>query len=116
TCRYFLQAIQIRALETDDAYSVDLSELLLATAESASRNINRVVVHTLLTRQGFQKQSRFLATPASELCDDHRARQTVNDVPGVEAEGPHSRAAQAVFREHADYVEKRRAHFIVQIF
>jgi len=51
--RHLLQAIEIGALEADDADPVYLSELLPAAAQSAPRNINRVVVHALLARQGF---------------------------------------------------------------
>ena len=40
----------------------------------------------------------------------------LDNIRGVALQQPHARAAQSVFRQQADHVEKRRADFIVQIF
>src|SRR5271156_6488856 len=112
---YFLQPIQISALKSDDAHPAHLAKFLLTAMKTAAGNIVRVIVHALAPRKRFQKKTRLLAAAAAEFGDYERTFQARNNIGRIALQQTHSGAAQSIFGQQADYVEERRAHFIIQI-
>src|SRR5271154_4082407 len=112
---HFLQPVQVGALKSDDAHPVHLAKFLLTTMKSAAGNIDGVIVHALAARKRFQQKTRLLAAAAAEFGDYERTVQARNNIGRIALQQTHSGAAQSIFGQQADYVEERRALFIVQI-
>src|ERR1700690_351381 len=110
---HFLQALQIRALKSNNAHGAHLAEFLAATKKSWARNINRVVIHALPPRESFQQITRILSAAAAKFRYNKWSLQFADNVRGMALQKTHSRAAQPILRQQTDYVEKHGPHFIV---
>jgi hypothetical protein len=112
----FTEAIEILALETDNADAVDVAKFAAKDGERRRRNLDGVIPGGLPAGEGFEEQARFAAGAAAEFGDDDGARKLVDDFPGVPLKQAFFRAGQTVFRELADNLEESGADGIIKIF
>jgi hypothetical protein len=109
----FAEAVEIFAFEADDADAVDVAELAAKNSERGGRDFNWMIPGGLPAGEGFEKQACFAAGAAAEFGNDDRARKLVHDFPCVELKQAFFGSRKAIFRESADYLEKRGADRIV---
>ena len=111
----FTEAIEILALEADDADAVDVAKLAAKNGKCGGRNFDGVIPGGLPAGEGFKEQARFAAGSAAEFGDDNGARKLVDDFAGVQFEQVFFGAGQAVFGELAYDFKERRADGIIEI-
>ena len=110
------EALQVLAFVAHDADRLDIAELAPAHGERAARDLDGAVAARASACQRLEQPAGFFATSRAQLCYRHRQRQTRDDLRGVAAQQPHVGARQAIFGQHADGLEQRRADFVVQVF
>ena len=113
--RYFPQAVQIGAFKSHDAYRVHLAQFLLAAEERAAGNVDRVIIHALPAGQGLEQPARLLAASASQFRNNHGAGHALDNFARVSVQACACPRGQAILRQHADHIEERGTHLVVQI-
>src|ERR1700751_650631 len=78
--RHLRQAIQILALEADDADRIDIAEFTLAHGQSGRRNFDGMIRGVLTPSERLQQPASLLSAAAAKLRDHQRQRQTLHDV------------------------------------
>src|SRR5439155_24016969 len=110
------QPVEVRALESEDADRLELTELALAAREGGRRDLDRAVRGRMAPPQGLEDPSRLPAAAASELRDGHRRLEPLDDLRGMRAQQPLVGRREAVLRKDADRFEQRRANLVVEVF
>ena len=112
----FAKAVEILALETDDADAVNVAKLAAKNGERGRRNFDRVIPSGLPAGEGFEEKARFAAGAAAEFGNNDGPRKLVDNFAGVQFEQVFFRACQTVFWELADNFEERGANGVIKIF
>ena len=112
---HLAQAVQVLALEPDDAHRIEAIELALGLDQGRARDVDRVVGGELPAPQRLEDPARVLRAAAPQLGDQDRGPEGANDLLRVVAQDAGAGAREAVLGKEADHLEERGPDRVVEV-